>query len=82
MCCGQKRATMATQVARHPNPLPAPATLAVRFTVRLRYVQDARLHVRGPVSGSVYECSDASREIVVDARDAVSLEQTGLFQRL
>ena len=73
---------MANRTAYHPNASPGRATPAVNHGVRLRYLQESRVNVRGPVSGSVYECSGSKRDIAVDPRDAVALEQTGYFQRL
>lgn len=83
MCCGQKRATMANVgVAYRPNPAPARTPPATKNTLRLRYLQQPRVALRGPVSGRLYEFSGANRDVPVDPRDAVALEQTGLFQRI
>ena len=90
MCCGQKRATMASHMQAPTPPkrsvrvagtLPPHATTAAS-AVRLRYLGRAQLSVRGPVSGRAHEVSGESPEIQVDVRDAVALEQTGYFQRL
>jgi biotin carboxyl carrier protein len=82
MCCGQKRATMASQGAAHraAGP-PQQASRAIGQTVRLRYLQPTGATIRGPVSGRVYEFSGPGA-VFVDPGDAVALQQTGFFERL
>jgi hypothetical protein len=50
--------------------------------VRLRYLQQSPVLVRGASTGLFYHFSAEQAEAVVDAGDAPALERTGFFQRL
>lgn len=47
--------------------------------MRLHYVQNRAILVRGPVTGRVYQFSAAHADTNVDGRDAAPLLRTGLF---
>jgi len=72
---------MASQGAHRPAPAVQPATLANSPVVRLRYLSQSRISLRGPASGKMYELSGTGEDVLVDARDAAAFEQSGLFQR-
>jgi hypothetical protein len=82
MCCGQKRATMANRTLYRPNPALTAETPGANNTLRMRYLQQPRVIVRGQASGKLYEFSGAEPDVAVDQRDAAALEQTGFFRRL
>jgi len=76
MCCGRKRLAQNAPMVqltgheRHGYP-----------TVRLRYLDNARIAVPGQASGRHYEFSGASPVREVDVRDAKALLGTRFFQR-
>lgn len=84
-CCSQRRhaapatpqlrAAMAASHSAAPGAPPAPTTQ------RLRYLRDTSLSLRGPFSGRVYEVDARACFIDADARDAVPLLRTALFER-
>ena len=94
MCCGQGRAALAAAaappadlyVATSPPPPPPAAARgdapAAPTTVRVRYMHQQRVRVRGPASGRAYEFSAAAAVQSVDSRDAEGLVGTGFFRRV
>ena len=50
-------------------------------SIAIRYLKRAPIRVQGPVSGRHYEFSVSQPVQSVDARDAVSMLNTGLFHR-
>jgi len=90
-CCGQSRDAyrVAEPAPYQPPPLP-PRAAAPRpaagaspapGTVRLRFLQRARVRVRGPATGADYEFSGSEPVRVVNAADAEALLRTGHFGR-
>jgi hypothetical protein len=49
--------------------------------VRLHYVQDRAILVRGPATGRIYQFSAAHPDGNVDERDAAPLLRTSLFRQ-
>jgi hypothetical protein len=49
--------------------------------VRLRYLEQSPILVRGPVTGRYYEFSEAQPDQHVDSRDAPQLLRTSFFRR-
>ena len=89
-CCGQNRNawndTSAPQRQTTPAQLPAanpsgglPASAI--GTVRLRYLEQSPILVRGPVTGRYYEFSEAQPDQYIDSRDAPQLLRTSFFRR-
>jgi hypothetical protein len=74
MCCGQKRS--AIQSRGNLNEVPDG-----RSAVNLQYQGSTTVHLRGPVSGQVYQFTPANPHQPVDRRDAVSMLQTRLFRQ-
>lgn len=85
-CCSQRRQTLGVQsqlraalaassVDLRSDAMPATGSL------RLRYVGDTPLNVRGPFSLQVYEVNASHRLIDADARDVAALLRTALFDR-
>lgn len=92
MCCGASReAYRAGDPAPYLPPPPAPAApLAAPLTaegapppasVRLRFLQRARVRVRGPATGTDYEFSGTEPVRAVHPGDAEALLRTGHFSR-
>jgi hypothetical protein len=83
-CCGQRRTVLRGAVGRLrlPAPAPSPATAPEprSETVRLVYITNAALRVRGTDTGRTYEFSAAHSTQVVHRRDADALLRTGLFR--
>ena len=76
MCCGQKRSAMRS------NPTgPTGRNIPQITTTALRYLENAPIRVRGPVSGKSYEFSASLSVQHVDPRDAPTLLNTRLFRR-
>jgi hypothetical protein len=50
--------------------------------MRLRYLRDSPLTLRGPFSGRVYEVDAHARIIEADALDTEALLRTSLFERV
>lgn len=50
-------------------------------SIRLRYLENSVIRVRGPVTGLCYEFSSSDRVRFVDARDAARLLSTRFFRR-
>jgi hypothetical protein len=82
-CCGQRRAALRSPAGRLRLPAaassPPPAPRPQPETVRLAYVTNAALRVRGTVTGRTYEFSGHSTQ-GVHPRDADPLLRTGLFR--
>jgi hypothetical protein len=66
-CCGKKR--QAYRAFLVPRP------------VRLRFVGDGTVEIKGATTGKSYVASRNAREIDVDPRDASGLLQGGRFNR-
>ncbi len=49
--------------------------------VTLQYLENSPILVRGPVTGRLYEFSNAQPVQSVDLRDAETLLRTGFFRR-
>jgi hypothetical protein len=94
-CCGKNRMTQA-ELAKAKNPsMPSasvgvsPRTgraqiLAAQPVIRsltVRYLEQAAIVVRGPVSGLRYAFSGTSPLQTIDARDAGALLNTHYFRR-
>jgi hypothetical protein len=54
---------------------------ANRFAVKLTYLGCALVNIRGPITGQLYRFSRQQSVQSVNAGDAVSILQTGLFRR-
>ncbi|HEU0298996.1 MAG TPA: hypothetical protein VFR37_06060 [Longimicrobium sp.] len=93
-CCGQARAAYVPELRPAAAPAPrAPDAPAVGdaagdagaapapATVRLHFVREMGVRVRGPVSGLSYAFSGDAPVQAVDARDAEGLLHTGYFRR-
>lgn len=87
-CCGQSRAAYgALDEASRPQAPPAapyaaqPAAAAPAGGVRLHFTRQARVRVRGPVSGADYVFSGSDPVQSVAAVDADGLLRTGYFRR-
>lgn len=92
MCCGASReAYRAGDPAPYLPPVPVPAAplaapvaegaAAVPAAVRLRFLERARVRVRGPATGTDYEFSSSEPVRAVHAGDAEALLRTGHFSR-
>jgi hypothetical protein len=84
-CCGQRRAALkgtgsrmrlGTLGAAAPSRPPE----ASQDEVRLRYLADAAIRVRGANTRRIYDFSSADPVQQIDARDAGGLMRTGLFR--
>jgi hypothetical protein len=73
---------MANRTVYRSSPAPTAVTPGANNTLRMRYLQQPRVIVRGQASGKLYEFSGAAPDVAVDQRDAAALEQTGFFERL
>ncbi len=91
-CCGQSRAAYGGHdEARYPQAQPAPAPMPWTAEpaaaappaggVRLHFTRQARVRVRGPVSGTDYVFSGSDPVQSVAAVDADGLLRTGYFRR-
>ncbi len=85
-------ATTNREVTQHPIPrqhAPVPILQANRgttrpaqnYSVRLRYLENSPILVRGPATGREYRFSRANPDQPVDARDAEALLRTRFFRR-
>jgi hypothetical protein len=79
-CCGQKRAAFST------GDQPAPRDEARRQVgrqapgpVKLRYMGDRPVHVRGTVTGRTYVFASPGAVAEIDPRDRPGLVRTGKF---
>lgn len=92
MCCGASRdAYRAADPAPYRPPPPAPApppvapvtagSSAPPASVRLRFLERARVRVRGPKTGVDYEFSSSEPVRAVHPGDAEALLRTGYFSR-
>jgi hypothetical protein len=75
-CCGQQRAVLVQgkTAARQEAP-------DSRSWVNLRFMQQAAVLIRGPVTGRHYQFHGDAPVQRVDARDAVPLIKSGYFQQ-
>jgi len=69
----QSEASQRAEAGVEPKPQAA---------VNLMYFGFAKVSVRGPISGELYEFSRHEPVRPVDARDAVSMLKTRLFRRI
>lgn len=83
-CCGQRRAALRSAGSRlrlpalAPQPPPTPGSAAEE--VRLAYLANASIRVRGTVTQRTYAFSGASPVQSVHPHDADALLRTGLFR--
>jgi hypothetical protein len=84
-CCGQRRAALKATGSRlrlgapgstPPSSAPEPS----RPEVRLAYLANAAIRVRGASTRRTYEFSSTEPVQLVDARDAAGLLRIGLFR--
>jgi len=89
-CCGQSRAAYsAAEEARYQPAATPPAasgrtagtTTATTGGVRLHFTGEARVRVRGPVSGADYVFSGTDPVLTVATEDVEGLLRTGYFRR-
>ena len=89
-CCGNKRAALAANsaYARAQKSLYAPAQSIPKIrplletgSIKLKYLGEKSLSLRGPASGQVYTFSKAGQVGVVSINDCSALINTGLFAR-
>jgi hypothetical protein len=74
-CCGQGRAALAQSRA---NAQPVPA--ASGSSVRIEFMQQTAILVRGPATGRHYQFHAGAQTQPVDPRDAASLLKSGYFR--
>lgn len=74
-CCGNNLTRPATPPARAQGRPP-------QGSVRLRWRRRATATVTGPVTGAGYRVAPGHPVVVVDARDARGLLETGFFTRV
>ncbi len=67
--------------ARSVQPQPPVAISTPQPAVKVRYLENSPIRVRGLVSGMSYEFSGSQPVQTVDARDASSLLNTRFFRR-
>lgn len=85
MCCGQRRAALKRSGSQlrlgtlgpAPGRPPAPS----EEDVRLAYLANAAIRVRGSSTQQIYEFSSTEPVQRVHSRDAAGLLRTGLFRR-
>lgn len=85
MCCGQRRAALKRSGSRASlgtlGTAPAPPPAPTEEEVRLAYLANAAIRVRGSSTRQIYEFSSTEPVQRVHARDAAGLLRTGLFRR-
>jgi len=92
MCCGASRdAYRAADPAPYLPPPPVPpaahaapvpaSSAAAPASVRLRFLERARVRVRGPATGVNYEFSSSEPVRAVHPGDVEALLRTGHFSR-
>jgi len=83
-CCDKKRASMRGAAVTRPGK-PLTGRLEPRGTaaeVRLRYLGNRAIRVRGSASGRTYVVPGRTAgPVLVDARDVAALVRTGYFSR-
>lgn len=82
-CCGSKRAQVAggSLAARTSPSLPQIPSLPATSEVRVRYMGERGLSLRGPASGRVYVFSALGVTRDVDSRDVEALLRMRWFER-
>ncbi len=73
MCCGQRRRALKMSGEQDES--------GGESLVKLLYYGHAPVHIRGPVTGRLYQFSREQTTQAVDARDAVSMLRTRLFRQ-
>ena len=71
-----------TRARLRPSPTNMQADgEVVNSAVKLLYYGHAPVHIRGPVTGQLYQFSREQMTQAVDARDAASMLRTRLFRQ-
>ena len=70
MCSGEQRTSLKAEGTQS------------RATVKLLYYGHAKVNIRGPVTGALYQFSRLQPAQSVDARDAVAILRTRLFRQV
>ncbi len=80
-CCGQRRAAASTTPhrARREESRNLPGRQPVA-TVRLRYLGERPVHVRGTVTGMIYSFVSSGAIVEIDGRDRPGLVRTRQFE--
>jgi hypothetical protein len=60
---------------------PRPPVAAPQGDIRIEYLDQSRIQVRGDATGRIYQFSHREQVRAVDARDAAGLLRTSFFRR-
>lgn len=77
-CCGKQRSQFFGTVPALPQAEPGRPRSAVRF----EYVGTTGLTVQGPVTGAQYRFGNPGAQVLVDARDALSVAAVPMLRRI
>ena len=79
-CCGQRRQALTATFAREAPPKPASPVRSE--SIRLGYLGESPLIVRGSYTNTTYVFGQSGDGLMVDSRDVPVLLASGQFERI